>query len=203
MSAWIPESWWGGHRSRRHSPKFAAVGYSLLVGTPSIADSDPPGPAHPATPTEPVGVGAPEEAEKTLVPLSLDYATPVAPERPAAPTNRQSWSPAAIIAVGTFLSWGPAGIAVAWIVGQIGGAIHEQGSPRPDPRMPAFMIGLMTWPVAGLVGTAVSVILGSRAERRTAGTTVLGGIRPTRAPADDVPTGPSESRSPSAGHPSP
>jgi hypothetical protein len=93
-------------------------------------------------------------------PPRLDYAVPQEPE----PTKAMSGF--AVTVIGLVLSWGPAGIVLAVIVGRVGGELHERGSPRPDAGIPSLMIGLMTYPIVGALGTLASVLLGYRAHRR-------------------------------------
>jgi len=100
-------------------------------------------------------------------PLPLAYATP-AKDR-TTPAQKKVWSPPAIFAVGLVLSWGPIGIAVAYVVGHIFGPLGRGGPvpgfPYPDGGIAAFACSLLVYPFVGLLGTIISIVLGKRAGR--------------------------------------
>jgi hypothetical protein len=93
-----------------------------------------------------------------------------APLHYAAPTKSEGWPPPVIFAVGLALSWGPVGIVVAYVVGQIWGSLDRGGPvpglPYPDSGISAFVRALLTYPIAGVLGTAVSFLVARRAGRR-------------------------------------
>jgi hypothetical protein len=93
-------------------------------------------------------------------PRPLDYAVRQARVKPRI-------SGGAIAAIGMFLSWGPGGILLAWLAGQVLGSLDVSADhPYPDSRISSFIIGLLLWPMIGLLGTYMSLAIGSRVKSR-------------------------------------